>query len=101
MRKLPHAFVMAYSRLISENIGHWAILLVRPVSPIKLTVKLHPDHVIQLNAGWIQSITLVEESDLASHEGNVLLKTDIQNMINKANDPAPKVKRVIKSIKKK
>lgn len=83
--KLPYEKIRTYCNLIDKNIGEMAILVVRPRNPIKLTTKLNEAHKVQVSAGWIQSITIVQQEDLAMHEGQLLLKTDIEAIL-KAKD---------------
>lgn len=80
--QLPTKQRIDYETLIKDNIDHFALMVVQPKKPVQLTVKLHPEHLIQLKAGWIKSITLVQESDLQMHEGHLLLKADIDKMLN-------------------
>lgn len=47
--------------LISNNIGKLAQITVRPNKPTTLLARLHNNHSIQVNAGWIQSITILGE----------------------------------------
>lgn len=49
-------------KLIDNNLGKFATITVRPLKPIQLLARLHENHKIQVNAGWVQSITVLDES---------------------------------------
>lgn len=95
--KLPYEKRRSYCNLINKNIGEMAILIVQPRNPIKLTAKLHEKHKIQVNAGWIQSITIVQQEELAMYEGQLLLKTDIEAIEKKKATTTEPVLKVRKS----
>jgi hypothetical protein len=78
--KLPYQKTRQYVNLINKNIDRFAIIIVRPFKPVKLTVKLHPKHIIQVKAGWIQSIEICEEKDLIEVNGDLYHKQDAKRM---------------------
>lgn len=79
--KLPYEKRQEYCNLIDKNLDKFATIIVRPLKPIKQTVKLNEKHKTMVNAGWIQSITIVQESDLVDiGDGNLVHKLDVKHI---------------------
>ena len=69
--KQPYAKRRQMCNLIEKNIGKEATITVRPHNPIKQLTKLHPNHKIMVNSGWIKAISLgYDEKLLLNQKSN-------------------------------
>lgn len=59
LKKKPWQKRRQMDLLIDQNIGKFANITVRPYNTITLLARLHKNHKIQVNAGWIQAITIL------------------------------------------
>lgn len=80
LKKKPWQKRRQMDLLIDQNIGKFANITVRPHKPITLLARLHQNHKIQVNAGWIQAITILDEKIQQQIENQIKeTETEVSN----------------------